>query len=105
MITTWFLLNSFYFIYFNCLQCHSDQPKLKRQSYSYKQDVFVNIGSLYRKKITFYAGVFYQLQYVIHFKSTPVTSFQHFRKCNQQQPDMSFAYKKNCNHCIWLVTR
>lgn len=53
-------------------------------------------------KITFYDGVFHQLQYVIHFKSKPVISIQPFKKCNRK-PDISSVYKKNCNLCIWLV--
>lgn len=45
-------------IIFICLQCFSDKPKLVCQSQSYRQDVFVNINSLYRKKYILFTLVF-----------------------------------------------
>lgn len=94
----------FLYTYSNCLQCYSVFKNLSVSRRVIGNMILLISVHYIGNKITFYDGVFHQLQYVIHFKTKLVISFQHFKKCNRK-PDISFVYKKkNCNLCIWLLT-
>lgn len=87
--------SNFMFLYIcsNCLQCYSVFQNLSVSRRVIGKMFLLILVHYIGNKITFYDGVIHELQYVIHFKSKPVISFQHFKKCNRK-PDISSVYKK-----------